>query len=306
MGHRGGGLLVASQVRPAPQNPDVGLQALLRQKCQGIDQDIGPLGRGHAGHHDQARGLGAHVAAPRHIGQRVVHHTHPLGRHGQTRSQLFFVGRHANHARGPGGQHGLGQPGVGANQPRRLRLEAKAMHRVDHRNLPQLARQACDHPGHGAVGMDDIGLQHAHMRQHGPHRSDHLEGVERVLQAWQRQHRDAQITQGLTQHAVCVVATDHHREAHPALQGAAQLQHMRLRPTGFAFGDDQHNMGNGGMNRGRHAGATEGAGIVTLNGLRQGQPEKPRASHSAGPPVSPSIQIGRGKTPVQPGAAAQL
>ena len=119
------------------------------------------------------------------------------------------------------------------------------MHRVDHRNLPQLARQACDHPRHGAVSVDDVGLQNAHMRQQGPHRGQHLEGVERVLQTRQRQHRDAQITERLAQHAVRVVATDHHREAHPALQGAAQLQHMRLRPTGFAFGDDQHHMGHG-------------------------------------------------------------
>jgi hypothetical protein len=242
--HSGGGLLVAGQVRPAPQNPGARLQAKRCQQGQGIDQNIGPLGRGHAGHHDQARRLDGHVAAPGHIGQRVVHHTHPLGRHGQTRGQLFFVGRHANHARGPGGQHGLGQPGVGSDQPRRLRLEAKAVHRVDHRNLPQLARQACDHPGHSAVGMDDIGLQHAQMRQKGPHRGQHLQGVERVLQTRQRQHSDAQVLQGLAQHAVCVVATDHHREAHPALQGAAQLQHMRLRASGFAFGDDKHHMGH--------------------------------------------------------------
>ena len=242
--HSGGGLLVAGQVRPAPQNPGARLQAKRCQQGQGIDQNIGPLGRGHAGHHDQARRLDGHVAAPGHIGQRVVHHTHPLGRHGQTRGQLFFIGRHANHARGPGGQHGLGQPGVGSDQPRRLRLEAKAVHRVDHRNLPQLARQACDHPGHSAVGMDDIGLQHAQMRQKGPHRGQHLQGVERVLQTRQRQHSDAQVLQGLAQHAVCVVATDHHREAHPALQGAAQLQHMRLRASGFAFGDDKHHMGH--------------------------------------------------------------
>ena len=237
-----GAQLLSRSIGAVAQQACCGLQVLPGQQSQRVDQQVVPFGRGHAGDHDDAQLACCLVTAPRHVGNGVVDDADAAGVHGQARCQCLLVRRDADHAGGPGGQRGFSQPGVATDQSRGLGFEAETMNGVHHGQLRQFAGQPCDDPGHSTVRMKQQRLVLANECQQGLNRCDDFDWVERIAQTGQRNDLHAHGLEGHAERAVGIWPADHRSELHPISQGLAQLHHMRLRPTGFAFGDHQHDV----------------------------------------------------------------
>ena len=205
------------------------------------------FGGGHAGHHHEAGGGSACIGPFGAVGHGIGDHAHPSRVERQLLRQRLLVRGHADHARGPGGQQGFGPAGVASLQAWRLRLEAEPVHRVDHRGLADLAGHPRHHAGHGAVHVDQVGPLGADEPQQIAYGAPQAQRVQRIAQGRQGRDRYPLGLQCLAQRGGRAVVPDGGREPHAALQGAAQLQHMGLRPAGFAFGDDLHHMNAWGV-----------------------------------------------------------
>ena len=238
-GQLAGLLFQRGALRSIAQKSHIGA-ASARHQGQRLQQQVVALGGRHARDHHHA-GSPFVAGAFGHIGNRIGHHAGALRVHGQARGQGALVFGDAHHAGCPGCQHRFGRKGIAPHQPRRLRLETKAMHGVDHRCASKLARQTCHHTGHGAVRVQHVGRVGAHVPSQGLHRGQQPQRVERIAQGRHGQGGHAQILQGLLQKAAGLAA-DHRRKPHLSAQAAAQLDHMGLRAADLTLGDDEQDV----------------------------------------------------------------